>query len=166
MLKLQKIWVLFTIRPCAKEDELVDTEPKMSRISNFLQNLFLLAYYGVLFFTAIETDKFHVAQCYLVCIGHPGLFFNIFCFPVIQYLSQLVHHCFSLWYFVQNHQPRSHTRMFTRTHKDVSSDLILFPYTRVVSEKEIFLETAGVDQQDKNQQGKSDSSQNNCNIGS
>lgn len=85
------------------------------------------------FFTAFETDKFHAALCYLVCIGHPGLFFNIFCFPVIQYLSQLVHHCFSLWYFVQNHQPRSYTRMFTMTHQDASSDLILFPYTRVVS---------------------------------
>lgn len=48
MMKGQKIWVLFTIWPCAKEAELVDTQPKMSRISNFLQNLFLLTCYGVL----------------------------------------------------------------------------------------------------------------------
>ena len=131
--KWQEIWVLFTIWHCAKETELAETQTKMSRLSTLLQNLFLVTCYGVLFLTAFETDKFYVALGYLVWISHPGLLFNVFYFPVSHYLNELVPHCFSLWYFVQHHGTRSHARVVTMTRRDVSSDLMLFPHTHMLS---------------------------------
>lgn len=103
--KQQEIQVLFTVL-CKGDWTNRDSSTNVQTV-HFTSSL---AFCGILW-NAFETDKFYASLCDFVWESHPEFLSSMFCFPVNQYLSELVPHCFSLCSSVQHHGTRSHARV-------------------------------------------------------